>query len=104
MLDAIFLQGFGVDLVPFTVALYSAPYTKKNRNEAEQRRFASDKIRQTLNRSPELSDYIMERRVAGSRPIRYISSFEGCAAWVRKCRNPGETPTACIGRDDLEGF
>jgi len=52
MLDAIFLQGFGVELVPF-VALYSAPYTKKSRSEAEQQRFAIGKIRETLRLSPD---------------------------------------------------
>ena len=36
MLDAIYQEGFGVELVPFIAALQSARYTNKSRSEAVQ--------------------------------------------------------------------
>ena len=44
MLDTIYQEGLGIELVPFIVALYSERYTGKNRSEAVQKRDATKKI------------------------------------------------------------
>jgi len=48
MLDTIYQEGFGAELVPFIAFLYSARYTGKSRSEAVQQHFAREQNRGML--------------------------------------------------------